>query len=111
MILTANDTGQGHTSPVTFQVPEIRHLTGEEQKVVCKLATRASSRQLNFDREKARCYVENMMVVDSELAPGMYDVTGVAVYNFDGTIPPEAVSPEKVAAISKATAAVASGEL
>lgn len=104
-------TGATHTTPITFQIPEIRQLTGEEQKQVCKLAMRTTSRQFNFDRSKARCYVADQTIVDSEIAPGMYDVNGIAILNFDGTIPASTVTPEAVQAVSKAASATASGKI
>ncbi len=91
-------------------MPEIRLLTGEEQKEVCKLATISASSQLKFDRTKARCYISKQVVSDSEIAPGMYDVRGTAIMNFDGGIPPEVVSEKAVELIGKTATATASGE-
>ena len=71
---------------------------------------RTTSRQLSFDRSKARCYVADQSIVNSEIVPGMYDVNGFAVLNFDGVIPADQVDIEKVKAISKAASATASGE-
>ena len=68
-------------------VPESCLLTGEEQKEVCKMATIAMSGQFDFDHSLARCYVADMSVSNSVIAPGMYDVLGVAVMNFDGFWP------------------------
>ena len=53
-------------------------LTGEEQKEVCKMATIAMLGQFDFDRSLARCYVADMSVSNSVIAPGMYDVLGQA---------------------------------
>ena len=79
--------GATHETPITFQVPEIRMLTGEEQKQVCKLAMRSTSMQLSFDRSNARCYVRDQIIVDSEIAPGMYDVNGeYMLHNTQGKI-------------------------
>lgn len=103
-------TGASHSAPISFQVPEIRRLTGEEQKEVCKLAIMAASSQLRFDRSQARCYVSNQVIVDSELAPGMYDVRGVAIMNFDGAIPPDVVSEKAVELVGKTATATASGK-
>ncbi|KAL7554934.1 hypothetical protein ACHAWF_018496 [Thalassiosira exigua] len=104
--------GVTHTAPITFQVPEIRQLTGEEQKQVCLLATRTASIQFNFERFKSRCYVADQTITESEIALGMYDVNGYAVLNFDGTLPVETISEETVAeaatGISKAASATAS---
>lgn len=85
--------GATHTTPITFQVPEVRQLTGEEQKQVCKLAMRSTSLQLNFDRSKARCYVADQTIVDSEIAPGMVSVRESFTYELgwlasDSHIPP-----------------------
>jgi hypothetical protein len=91
-------------------VPEIRKLTGEEQKEVCKLATLTASNNFNFDRSKSRCYVSKQVVVDSDVAPGMFDVKGVAVMNFDGAISLSVVNEKAVELISKAATATASGE-
>lgn len=91
-------------------MPEIRLLTGEEQKEVCKLATLSASTQLGFDRSQARCYVDKQVVVESVISPGMYDVNGVAVMNFDGALPPETVSEKAVERIAKTASATASGE-
>jgi hypothetical protein len=103
-------TGATHSAPIVFQVPEIRRLTGEEQKEVCKLATLTASLNFGFDREKARCYVSKQVVLDSDIAPGMYDVKGTAVMNFDGAIPTSVVNEKAVELISKAATATASGE-
>lgn len=103
-------TGVSHSAPIIFQVPEIRRLTGEEQKEVCKLATLSASTQLGFDRTKARCYVSKQAVAESEIAPGMYDVRGTAVMNFDGTLAPNTVSEQVVELIGKTATATASGE-
>ena len=77
------------------------------------MAMKTTSRRFNFDRSKARCYVAEQIIEDSELSPGMYDVNGMAVFNFDGNGPPEEmpkVSIVEVQAISKAAAATASGK-
>lgn len=77
------------------------------------LAMRTTSRKFNFDRSKARCYVAEQIITDSEISPGMYDVNGMAVFNFDGNGPSEEipkVSLDEVEAISKAAAATASGK-
>lgn len=103
-------TGATYSAPIIFQIPEIRRLTGEEQKEVCKLATMSASLQLRFDRSQARCYVSNQVVADSDIAPGMYDVRGVAIMNFDGAIPPDVVSEKAVELISKTATATASGK-
>ena len=76
------------------------------------LAMKTTSRRFNFDRSKARCYVAEQIIEESEIAPGMYDVNGMAVFNFDGNGPAEeiiTVSLDQVEAISKAAAATASG--
>lgn len=83
-------------------------LTGEEQKLVCKLAMRSTSRGLNVDLEKARCYVRDMTIVDSEIAPGMYDVNGFAMFNFDWSLPANTTDIESVKRIGKAASATAS---
>ncbi len=70
----------------------------------------SAASQLKFDRTKARCYVSKQVVSDSEIAPGMYDVRGSAVMNFDGELPPESVSEEAITLIGKVTTATASGE-
>ena len=70
----------------------------------------SASAQLKFDRTQARCYVSKQVVSDSEIAPGMYDVRGTAIMNFDGGLPPEIVSEKAVELIGKATSATASGE-
>ena len=49
------------------------------------MATIAMSGQFDFDRSLARCYVADMSVSNYVIAPGMYDVLGVAVMNFDGS--------------------------
>lgn len=97
------------TTPITFQVPDIRFLTGKEQKEVCQLAVRSMSRQLGFDRAKARCYVGDQTIAESEIAPNHYDINGMAILNFDVEVLSSTVTPEKVADISKAAAATASG--
>ena len=97
------------TQPIIFQVPEVRILTGEEQKSSCKLAMKTASRQWNFDRTQARCYVHDMTVVDSEVVPGMYDVNGFAVINFDGTTSSDSsINQEEVSFMTKAASATAS---
>ena len=58
------------TTPITFQVPDIRALTGEEQKGICNLAVRSLSIKLGFSRDKARCYLSEMGIGPSEIAPG-----------------------------------------
>lgn len=103
--------GATQTTPVTFQVPEVRFLTGEEEKQVCKLALRTASKQFNVDIAKTRCYVADQVIVHSEVAIGMYDVNGIATLNFDYTIPTSATSQEEVDALSKSASATASGEL
>ena len=46
-----NDCGGiSHENPIIFRLTEPRMLTGDEQKEVCRLATLAASRQINFDR-------------------------------------------------------------
>lgn len=48
--------------------------------------------------------------MDSDVAPGMFDVKGVAVMNFDGAISLSVVNEKAVELISKAATATASGE-
>lgn len=102
--------GSTLTTPITFQVPDIRFLTGEEQKGVCQLALKSMSRQLGFPRSKARCWIKEMNIQDSEIALGAYDVNGIAEINFDGAILTNTISTDKIAAAQKAAAATASGE-
>ena len=88
-------------------------LTGEEQKGVCRTATLLASRQFDFDRTLSRCYVADQTISDSEIAPGYYDLTGMAVMNFDGNGGiPESVAAnigiENVLAVAKTTSATAS---
>ena len=64
----------------------------------------------NFDRSQARCYVADQSIVDSEVAPGKYDVNGIAVMNFDSRGVASSVDETKVKAIAKSTAATASGK-
>ena len=77
---------------------------------MCRLAVRSLSVQLGFPRSKARCYVSGMNIVNSEIAPGNYDVHGMAVLNFDSAVISSTVTQEKVEAVSKAAAATASGK-
>lgn len=107
-----SSSGSIRTSAITFQVPEVRFLTGEEQKDACRLAVRTTARRYDLDRDKSRCFVKDMVIVDSEIALGMYDVNGIAVMNFDGNMEnPVEVSDDEAYAITKATAATASGKL
>ena len=109
--------GAKESTNVTFQVPEIRKLTGEEQKQVCKLALKTASNQFSIDREKTRCYVAEQTIAEAveedgsgrRLQTGMYDVSSMAVLNFDYTIPPNVVNVEEVKALAKAASATASG--
>ena len=105
--------GASHETSITFQVPESRLLTGEEQKEVCKLAIVAASRRFDFDRSLARCYISDMTVANSVIVPGMYDVLGFAVMNFDGSgqIPQTVTSTitvDSVQAVAKVTTSIAS---
>ena len=50
-----------------------------------------------------------MNIVNSEIAPGNYDVHGIAVLNFDSAVISNTVTPAKIEAVSKAAAATASG--
>jgi len=100
--------GSTLTQAITFQVPDIRKLTGEEQKDVCRLAVRALYRQMQFDRSHARCYVSDMTISDSEIAPGNYDLSAIAVLNFDDKILPSAVTPVKIAEVTKSAATAGS---
>ena len=85
LIVSSINTGVSYPVQFTFQVPEIRVLTGEEQKEVCKTATLTASRQFDFDRTLSRCYVGDQVILDSVIAPGKYDVKGISVINFDGS--------------------------
>jgi len=88
--------GPEYTSPVTLQVPEPRNLIGEEQKALCKLAVISMGEKLGFEPNNSRCYIADQVVTPSEVAPGSYDVKGVAMLTFDGSVPPGKVSQEKV---------------
>ena len=77
------------------------------------MATIAMSEQFDFDRSLARCYVADMTVSNSVIAPGMYDILGIAVMNFDGSgqIPENVTSTitvDSVQAVAKITTATAS---
>ena len=110
--------GVQESTAVTFQVPEIRTLTGEEQKQVCKLALKTAANQFSIDKNMARCYVSDQSIAQSEtedgngrrLQTGMYDISGVAVLNFDYSVPPDVVNVVEIAALSKAASATASGK-
>ena len=109
--------GATESTNVTFQIPEIRTLTGEEQKQVCKLALRTAAKQFDIEPTKTRCYVGEQTITEAveedssgrRLQTGMYDVSGMAVLNFDYTIPPNVVNVEEVQALSRAASATASG--
>lgn len=85
-----------------LEVTEVRLLTGEEQKALCKLATQTVSNQLGVNTEDARCVIGDQVVTPVEggrrLADGtqLYTITGVAKLNFDSTIPPEVASPKQI---------------
>jgi len=96
------------TTPITFQVPDVRMLTGEEQKQVCQLAVKSMSRQLGFDRSSARCYVIDQNIMNSEISPGNYDIQGIALLNFDSAVLSDTVTQDKVELVTKAAAATAS---
>ncbi|KAL7553976.1 hypothetical protein ACHAWF_017328 [Thalassiosira exigua] len=96
------------TTPITFQLPEARMLTGEEQKSVCRLAMRKTAKEFEFDKDKARCYISGQAFVDSVVAPGFIDVSASALLNFDGSIQARTISVEKIEAVTKAAAATAS---
>lgn len=100
--------GPTHTSPVTMQLPKARYLTGEEQKSVCRLAVRSMAINLKFEPSNSRCYVDNQVIVPSEVAPGLFDINGMAVINFDESVPPEKASPAAVANVMVVAAATAS---
>ena len=85
-------------------------LTGEEQKGVCQLAVRSMSRQFGFPRSKARCYVSDMNIGPSEIAPGNYDINGMAVLNFDGAVLASTVTTDKCESATKVAAATGSGK-
>ena len=50
-----------------------------------------------------------MIISESEISPGNYDVNGIAVLNFDAGIS-SVISLDEVKAISKASSAIASGK-
>ena len=100
--------GPNFTTDIVFQVPAPRYLTGEEQKDICRLTVATASKQLTFDPTETRCYIANQGISPNTKYPGMYDVSGVAILNFDVTITPERVSVEKVQAVAKIASATAS---
>ena len=100
--------GPVFSTDVSLQVSDARYFTGEEQKNMCKLAVAAVSKQMLFDPTETRCYISNQVIQYSTLLPGMYEVSGVAVLNFDSMAPPEMVSGEKIQGVSAATKAYAS---
>ena len=100
--------GPTHTSPVTMQLPTARYLTGEEQKKVCRIAVRSMGISLKFEPSNSRCYVDDQVLVPSEVAPGFFDINGMAVINFDESVPPEKATPTAVANVMVVTAATAS---
>ena len=99
--------GPSHTSPITMQIPSARYLIGEEQKKVCRVAVRAMGRSMKFHPTNSRCYVADQEIVPSEIAPGFFDIKGMAVINFDESIPEEEATPSAVSAVMTTTAAVA----
>ena len=100
--------GPVYTVPITFQVPDLRFLTGEEQKQVCMIAVNSASQQLGLDPDNTRCYIANQSVAPSNVVEGFYDVSGIAILNFDDSILPESLSVEKINSVAKAAAATAS---
>ena len=83
-------------------------LTGEEQKEVCRVAMRTIANNYDLDRSQARCYVANQIIADSDILLGMYDVTGIAVLNFDEK--GKTITPGRVVSLSKSASATASGK-
>lgn len=61
--------GAVHTAEVTIQVPEIRKLTGMEQKKICKLARKSAGLQLGIGKNQNRCYIANQYVHPSTVIP------------------------------------------
>jgi hypothetical protein len=63
---------------------------------------------LKFEPSNSRCYVDDQVILPSEVAPGLFDINGMAVINFDVSIPPEKASPAAVANVMVVAAATAS---
>ena len=100
--------GPAHTSPVTMNLPSPRYLTGEEQKSVCRLAVRSMAISLSFEPSNSRCYVDDQVITPSVEYPDLFDINGMAVINFDESVPAEKASPTAVANVMTTAAATAS---
>ena len=108
--------GPRYTADVAFQIPEPRRLTGEEQKDICRLIVLTAADQLYFDPTKMRCYISSQAIQHSSVLPGTYDVYGIAILNFDPSIPQELLSQEEIGkvaaiAVSRASENVVAGAI
>jgi hypothetical protein len=88
-------------SPATMEITELRMLTGEEQKGLCKIAVQAASKQLGINPGDTRCFIADQIVTPvterRRLQEDMlYKVSGVAKLNFDSSIPPALANPTRV---------------
>ena len=109
--------GVVRSTSVNFQVPDIRHLSGNEQKLVCKLFLKAAESQLSAGNSTVRCHIGEQQVskADAESdgsgsthSSSMYNVEAKAVLNFDYTIPPYVASAEECDMLSMTASATAS---
>ena len=112
--------GVERSTSVNFQVPDIRRLSGKEQKLVCKLLLKAADSQLSAGNSTVRCHIGEQQVSQADMesdesgrllqntnSSTIYNVEANAVLNFDYTIPPYVASVEECDMLSKTASATA----